>query len=170
MDEFNYSRDAWYFKGDFNTTEKTYYKIKPKEELDKFDEYVKKNDCGNCFQKNYELFIKLSKTNPYIKYVILQIRFKQSNNRITHALCIDGDYFMDNSGKIMSKVLRENYELTNSVGSFDILAYSIYDIHNIQPLHYYLNIYKKNKGMFIKGKLPRQKGKWEVAKDNIINL
>jgi len=172
MDEFNYSRDAWYFEGDFNTTEKTYYKIKPKEELDKFNEYVKKNGgVGDCFQKNYELFMKLSKTNPYIKYVILKLRYKQSNNKITHAICVDGDYFMDNAGKTTTKLLRENYELNNSYGCFDILSYSIYDIYNIKSLDYYLNFSKTNMGVsFVKGKLPRQKGKWEVAKDSIISL
>ena len=170
MDEFKYSRDDWYFESDFTTTEKIYYKIKPQEELDKFDEYIKKYGCGNCFKKNYELFMELSKTNPYIKYVILQLKFKLSNNKITHAICVDGDYFIDNSHKINSKVLRENYELMSSIGSFDILGYSIYDIYNIKSLDYYLETYKQNMGIFIKGKLPRQKGKWEVAKDSIINL
>ena len=169
MDEFKYSRDAWFFEGQFTTTEKTYYKMKPQKELEEFEKYVKKYGVGNCFQKNYEVFMELSKTNPYIKYVVLQLRYKQSNKQITHAICVDGDYFIDNTGKIISKVLRENYEITRGEGSFDILGYSIYDIHNIQPLDYYLGLYRAGKGVFMGGKLPKQKGKWEVAKDSLFD-
>jgi hypothetical protein len=167
LEEFDYYGNRYTHYGNEVEVEETYYKTKSKKELEEFDKYQKANNgSGDCFEKNYELFMKLSKTNPHIKYCIVKQTFINSGNSIEHAFCIDGDFIIDHAQKKRMKLRRIEYERY-----YRINGYRIWDIHNIKPLNYYLYYYKmSNVKDLYGGNIPIQKGKWEIAKDNVINL
>ena len=167
IEEFDYYGNRYTNYFNEVEVEKTYYKIKSKEQLEEFEKYQKANSgSGNCFEKNYELFMKLSKTNPHIKFCITSQTYIKSGKSIEHAFCLDGDFIIDVAQKTNMKLTRAEYE-----SNYRIDGYNIWNIHNIKPLKYYLDNYKRpGVREFYYGNIPVQKGKWEVSKDSIINL
>lgn len=134
---------------------------------------------GDCFIKNYHNFKKLSKNNPYLNYVVMILKYKQSGNIITHAVCYDGDTQIDVAQGYDLQLDRSSFE--DGLGSeypddliptYDILAYRIYNKSNIPSLETILSLYLRDDGdgyrLLTKGKLPRLNGRWEHAKSLVI--
>lgn len=133
------------------------------------------NAMGDCYIKNYHNFKKLSKSNPYLKYVVVMLKYRQSGNTISHALCYDGDTVIEASQGYSMRLDRSIFEgkITHKLlPAYDILSYKIYDKSNIPSLETILDLFLTSEGdgykLMTKGKLPRLKGRWEHAKDSVI--
>ena len=132
------------------------------------------NAQGDCFKKNYALFKKLLPTNPHLHYAILDIEYLKSGNKIRHAVVVDGEFILDVSQGIRSKLDKDFY-LRNEHRPIKIHAHFIYNkdtIPSLDTIMYkygflFTNSWNSNK--MIKGDFS-VKGKWENAKDSIINL
>jgi len=125
---------------------------------------------GDCFKKNHALFHRLLPTNPHIHYVILDMEYLKSGNRIRHAVVVDGQFVRDVSQGRRS-CMDKDYFLNNRTTPVKIHAHSLYNKDTIPCIDIILQRYgmMRNKAKMIKGDYS-VKGKWEASKDSIINL
>ena len=127
------------------------------------------NAQGDCFIKNYHNFQKLVVSNPHLKLVIMDVRYRHSGNKIRHCVCFDGDTQIDVSQGYNLRLDREYFENENyaqpSIKQYDILYHKIFDKSNLPSLEVILNNYGFYKfGMRLnKGTLPKLKGRWDNA-------
>jgi hypothetical protein len=160
----------WFYEED--SCERMYYRVCKEARDSMFSQLGR----GDCFEKNYDNFHKLVKDNPLIKYVILRVKYN-SGDIITHAACYDGDYKIDESQGTQSKMDRmalekSRYSRNYTHPHYEILGYKIYDKDTIPSLETICCLYRIEGGLgkFTNGVLPKLTGKWENAKNKIIDL
>ena len=157
-------------------TEEIYYRMKEGKELEDFQDFLKKKGRGDCVEKNYALYKEMIKTNPHLKLVCKYLRYKETGNSIFHCCIYDGEYVIDEAQQIISKLPRYLHENSQEMDStYQIIAHKIYSRDNVPSLDWMLQEYVLNGSKYAlskleKGNLPKLTGRWENAKDQIINL
>jgi hypothetical protein len=171
--EFKYDGDDENVGGPL--TEPIYYHHKNKQALAEFQRYWDKHGHGDCVEKNYALFKKLVKNNPHLRLVCKYVKYKQSGNKIFHCAVYDGDFVIDNSQRTTYVLPRDMLEGKGSdtIMTYKILNYKVYTEKTLPSLEYLMKNYSNmftGLSLMEYGNLPRLTGKWENAKNSIINL
>ena len=151
-----------------------YYTIP--EEVEAHRAFVQRegNNGGDCFIKNYNEFMRLSQTIPNLKYVIKDVIYLKSGNRLRHAVIQDGDITYDVSQGQRMRCDRHAFENRETMPQ-KVLGHKVFDINNIPDLDFilkhfgYYAVIPVNHPWMTQGDF-KVKGNWELAKDSIINL
>jgi len=157
-------------------TEGIYYMMKTGRRLKDFEDFYAKNGRGDCVEHNYALFKEMVKVNPHLNLVCKYIRYRKTGHCIFHCCIYDGDFVIDESQKIRAKLPRYLHERSHTMDStYEILAHKIYSRHNLPSLQWMLQEYVNSGSKYAlskldRGNLPPLTGKWENAKNQIINM
>ena len=157
-------------------TEEIYYRMKEGNEMADFQDFLKKKGRGDCVEHNYALFKEMVKVNPHLNLVCKYIRYKHTGNCIFHCCIYDGDFVIDEAQQIISKLPRYLHENSHTmVSTYEILAHKIYSRDNLPSLEWMLQEYIFRGSQYAlskldRGNLPPLTGRWENAKNQIINM
>jgi hypothetical protein len=137
-----------------------YYKIP---DWDKFEKWslklTEQGGGGNCFNTNWDLFIRLRDKIPGLKIYVMRYE-----NGITHAFVVDGDIMFDNSQFRNIKMSLPYYLVGNK-----ILGYSVYDGTDKEDWLNFCNQAVHGR-LQRKGSLPIKKSSMYHSMKTIINL
>lgn len=127
---------------------------------------------GDCFRKNYAEFQRLVVSNPHLKFVIIELRYRVSKRKIRHAVCYDGDTQIDISQGWNIRIDRcifedPSYDNGDKCPQYDILAHKVFGKDDIPSLDFIIDRWGSYRGYegeeLIKGSVPKLKGRWDAA-------